>query len=370
MANCNEVTIATTVCVDPDDVGRDSFYPQLGVLAPDHRRLAYWRTATVLFCSALRCVPNCRLRLYTNDTSPAYSHGVNIHRFLQGRGVEIKLIPFEGYRPPASLAGDFRNTFYKFTALKALSESSRDGAWILLDSDCVWQRVEPRLEELLTTEKLLVYSPYEGCDPSLDNSPFTSAQMGAVFRRIDPDYPEALPVHFGGEFLAGRFDTLRAYCDKLKAAWQEVLQIDPAELAFDSGKTLFDGEEGVLCYVLNRDKSRLDTPTDLIRRIWTSESHNTVGFRDSAYAVWHLLAEKRRGLDILFREAISPDSLFWRLPIEEFGAYVGGTVGVPRRMRDNLFGLRCRVRLRIHPPLGKVKRGIRRVLSAARGKIG
>ena len=70
--------------------------------------------------------------------------------------------------------------------------------------------------------------------------------------------------------------------------------------------------------------------------MWTMDDFNNIVQADLERVIWHLPAEKSRGLYLLFKEVIKEDTGFWDVDITKFNHYLGDYVGVPERKFDRL----------------------------------
>jgi len=324
------VTLVTSLAVDTESQDRKIRYPQISRLTPEKRRLAYWRCAVGFFSTSARCNPHWTHVLYTNDSDPVRIGLMDIRLFLGELGVTIRHLPFENYRPPHGLSTTFRNAFYKHEVLEAAA-SDHEGGIILLDCDCISSRHEPEIASLLCGNSLLLLDVAPHRDPFHRTQGISRADMGQFFRAFDSSYPVRYPRWFGGEFVAGPAPLLRRISKEFKATFRMVTDHpEAANLRISSGQTMLDNDEFIASYVYNRsDISHRDAGA-FVKRMWTGEDASRCE-DDRRYAIWHLPNEKNTGFPLLFAQCIDPASEFWRVPLNDLPAFLGGFFGVPHR---------------------------------------
>ncbi|WP_210520965.1 hypothetical protein [Hymenobacter terricola] len=321
--------IVTSLCVD-DEQHPASRYAQLLDVKADQRRRIYWQCAVVFFATSLRCNPTNRHLFYTNDAGPAVWHEVDYRAFLQGLGVEIRVLPFTDFQPPAGFSTDFRNAFYKLEVLQALARAEAGDSSVLLDSDCVWTRPAPALHpQIAAGPGLLLLNVLIETTPDTKIEGLSRRDMGELYQEIYPDYPPAVPTFFGGEIVGGRRTELARLVAELRATWQHLLRAYPtAPPRFCTQESIYDNDEYVMNLVLNYHPRPWIDASPHIRRIWTSHRFTNVQPTDAQLPIWHLPSEKLQGLPTLCRRALAPHSQFWQVPLTGFGAYLGKYLGV------------------------------------------
>ena len=321
--------IVTSLCVD-DARHPAARYAQLLDLKAEQRRRIYWQCVVVFFASSVRCNPRARHRFFTNDQAPITLHNVDCRRFLEGIGVEINLLPFVEFQPPAGFSTLFRNAFYKLEVLRALAAPEAGASSLLLDSDCVWTRPEPALARTVAAGPgLLLFDVLADTTPDTKIENLSRRDIGATYREIYPDYPVEVPIYFGGEVVGGSRAALGQLVGELQATWQHLAQAYPtAPPRLCTQESLYDNDEYVTNLVYNRSGRPWVDAAPFIRRLWTSYRYRNVLPTDAQLPIWHLPSEKLQGLPVLCRRALRVDSWFWRVPLADFGGYLGKYLGV------------------------------------------
>lgn len=331
-------TIATFVCVDTNPLDAASFYPELGgKRSAEVRRAIYWKNVLVFCATARRCYPNARIVVGTNDGADFTIGENSAQQFLARWHVETFFTPFEIYKPPAGASASFLNTFYRYDVLRALvPQLDAHDVLLLMDSDCVWTLSNADWETIVPPKTLLTCNPY-GARKPFERHPnhLSRADLGELYRRLDPTYPEKFPDLYGAECIGGTTETLRVFNAEFERWWNclnEYARHRAPRLA--NGGSIFDNDEWALAYVLNRGLLKTRVDEQFFRRVYTQEFPNTVRASDLNVSVWHVPGEKERGLPLLFEQARDSDSMFWRTPLPEFRTCLGGFVGIPRRRHD------------------------------------
>ena len=94
------INIVTSICVDTSPEKDTVKYPQVGNGNAQARRSLYWKLVFTFCCSSLRCNPEDKHLIYTNDERPVIFKGINLQEKLHKKGVEIIVLPFESFLPP------------------------------------------------------------------------------------------------------------------------------------------------------------------------------------------------------------------------------------------------------------------------------
>jgi len=296
------------------------------------KRLLYWKLAYTLLCSSIRCNPKAEHIIFTNDPNGIYYGDTDLKVVAARRGITVKYLPFEKYKPPASLCSSYKNAFYKLDVIAALGAMD-DTINVLLDTDCLWTRSCDDFEKLAPDNEIMLYDTYQRTDPYLKEPHNLSMfDMGRLYRDIDGDYTNNFPVWYGGEIVAGNSRVFALLAERFTAIFNKVVSINkPILLRFSNGKSIFDGDEFLTNFVYNDGTLKIVSANCVIKRVWTSKQVNNVSSTDCVIPIWHLPAEKETGLDFLFRKALDEGSMFWKVDLDKFPQYAGGFVGVPRR---------------------------------------
>ncbi|MEO0472926.1 MAG: hypothetical protein AAF206_25135, partial [Bacteroidota bacterium] len=306
----------------------------------------YWKCVFLFYASSIRCNPEARHVLYTNEESPEVMVGrVDLLKRLKEMGVEIHIVPFDRFKPPYSLSKKLTNCFYRLEVVKAMAEEAENEAFILLDSDVLWTRHDPQLMALLTQSNAVLYDRYEVNGHEVTDAGMSRMDMGNAFRTVDENYHPADPIHFGGEIVGGPSQVMQKLSHSLEQAYDNVISACLREMVvMPNGRNIMDTDEYVTSFAYNMADVEIGLANPFIKRLWTGEQPNNVETDDVNLTLWHLIAEKQTGLAKLYDLAIEPDSSFWQITIDDFPAYLGAFVGIPERLHDTPLQLSWKAR--------------------------
>ena len=255
----------------------------------------YWRAITVGFATSwVQHGDTTRHVLITNAHPPKSVDGFDLAALFDRFGIEVVIVSFE-HVVPATLSASYRGCFFKLDALQWLARTlEADQVGYLVDSDCVWlgpsNRLESRIRHFGVSVLDLQLDPYE---PIND---ITRIDARAIYAQLDLpiDLGGAPPPHYGGEFYAGRGTALRDLV-------QAVELVHAANLdAHVHGLPALPTEEYVLTAAAQMVGASPRVTDGLVRRLWTDDTFRTVRSSDIELDLWHVPAEKTRGLARLF----------------------------------------------------------------------
>lgn len=324
------MNIVGSICVDEDK--RDDTIQYLSIPNRNglQRRSIYWRCAVVSFATSMRCNPQARHILFTNDRQPVWIGKIEAKQFLRTLGVEIREVPFETFKPPAGFSENFKNAFFKLDVIEKLARE-KDSCHLLLDLDCVWTKPGNELLDELQAGCFMLYDNYEMKDSFRKIHGMSMAEMGTVYQEIDPTYPMPHPILFGGEFIGGNTEHFQTVAEGLLKAFRHIVSKYPlAPPKFAHQQSIFDNDEYLSSYVYNQLALPWKNAKPYIRRINTDISYSTARTSDMDLAIWHLLDEKTQGFPLLYKQVVDSKSRFWTLPLSEWNTYLGSYLGVPK----------------------------------------
>ncbi|NET35095.1 MAG: hypothetical protein F6K19_24215 [Cyanothece sp. SIO1E1] len=198
---------------------------------------------------------------------------------------------------------------------------------MILDSDCVWVDSADRVSADLDSYGLLAYDLGQRTTDSL-----SGADLEDIYTELDQRPQVKIPNYYGGELFAARGDVIQRVVAEIGSVWENSLQ------RFKEHKPKLYEEAFVLSYIYHRLGYAEPTANAYIKRLWTGSKFNNVELADMTLAIWHLPAEKKRGIKRLFHQACLSRSRFWRTPLgESFARYVGQYVGIPTCGRKKYF---------------------------------
>ena len=327
-------TLATFVCADTRESDAQVLYPLMGILGPEERRLGYWRLAATNLLIAKRVHPEARHILYTNDNADAWFGLLNLRTWLADAGIEVRPLPFTNFKLPVGMSLRFANAYYRFEVIQDLAARGENA--LLMDADCLLVRPDAALMERLSGDFLLVYDIYSRSHRPQSGRPhgISMEDMGNTFHHISDTYPVKYPVWLGTEVIGGSAAILHrlsvemaqfmghfAYHYKRGSAMPE----------FPNGTGFFNNDEFAFSYVANQIGT-VEYLNPHMKRMYALPFLDNLEEGDELKAIWHLPSEKNSGLLLLCEQMCNPASPFWKLDVDELPLYIGGLVGVPKRL--------------------------------------
>ena len=332
------MNIVTSMCVDEDEKDSDVIYPATSEASGDQRRILYWKCVAVFFATSVRCNPDAKHLLYTNDKRPVIIDNLDLKQFLTDLTVDIRYVPFKHFKPPAGYSKIFKNAFYKLDVMRELGMEKEDEVNILLDSDCVYTKQNDELIKLLQNNEVLIYDVYQSYKGTKGKYQQVRVKLGRLYKEINPAYPKTEPTQFGGEFVAATSKNFKIIADLLEEAFNLILsKFKDQPLRLDDDRRILDGMEFLTSYVYNSMPLQFFNAKDYISRIWSSLKFANAVKEDTRLTIWHLPSEKTQGFPLVYRKIINKKSLFWRTPINNFDAYLGKYLGVPKQVTAQRF---------------------------------
>ncbi len=322
--------IITSLYIDKSDYSKN---PQLAHLNFNNKRIAYWECCVTFFSSSIKVNPKDHHILYTNDKSEIVINNRNIKDFLNGLGVEIIYLPFIQFNVPNKFSSYLSAAFYKLEVLYALRQENTDDI-CLLDSDCIWIRPADPIKKILLEDKIILYDIYKLKD-NYTESPhgLSKKDLYDVFNQVLPNYPNPEPIRYGGEIVASNAKNFKKIADTMISSYNRIIKEFTHLPKFKNGKKFLDGMEFFTSFVYNMiEIEHVDTEEEMIlKRIWTRQNVNTVSKSNLDLVIWHLIAEKGRGIHLLCKEVLNEKSNFWNIGLDQMPEYLGGYMGIPER---------------------------------------
>lgn len=267
----------------------------------------YFRSMVVAFASLRRWHPGADLQFISN-AEPPKTYAEHFGRL----GVEFKCVAFN-HEPPAGFARHFTGSLYLLDALASLTAERS----VVIDPDvlCIGA-----LNGMLDTgQSVGVLNLGLAADENING--ITRQQAGELHGELGE--PADSPDHYGGEVYVIPKEHLGTILERCERAWDFTME------RHTSGRMKFQTEEHILSYAVRGVP--IHHLNEHANRIWTTHRHRRVNGRESQLSLWHLPAEKGRGFDALFVEAINPDSWFWTAPRDEFIDNCGRAMGLHHR---------------------------------------
>jgi hypothetical protein len=293
--------------------GSDS--PNLGQAAKS-ALTTFHNLIELTFASVRRWNPDLTLVLVT-PVSP----GPELERHLNELGAQILHTPF-AHQPPQGFFPSFNASLFSIDALAGLADAHAEPAdrILLLDPDVICTSDLSPVLQAVPPNGFLAYET--GYAPDHVCQGLSALTAGPLHLRLDPSLTD-LPRHYGGELYGFTAAAWRPIAKRVEDAWEFSLD------QWRMGLPKFVTEEHLLNFALRY--TTVESAEQYIRRIWTAPTHRVVKPNDLSLPLWHLPAEKHRGLARMLPAARDRESWFWRASHPAWRDTAAAHFGIPRR---------------------------------------
>ena len=267
----------------------DSQAPNLKTLS---KRGVYWQNIAVMMATARMFAPAAELIVFSTD--PPTDEAAPILASVDAKVVNT---PFQ-YRPPKNFFHMFNGAFYLLDAMNWCVANRADSCdYLFLDPDCVVTGDISAIQEVLRKFDIIAYElPYR---KDWRNSGLLHDDLCALAREFSGRTDTSKFRQYGGEFYAFNATGLQQLTAALPEVWEANLQ------RFAAGKAKFNTEEHVISYIFWRDAPRVcDAKGRFVKRFWTGSRYRNYRKGEEALPVWHLPAEKDRGIPRVFEDIV------------------------------------------------------------------
>ncbi|GAA3593735.1 hypothetical protein GCM10022223_05820 [Kineosporia mesophila] len=268
------------------------------------------------FSSLRRWNPELTVVLVTT-TSP----GEEMERRLAELDARVLLTQFN-HQPPAGFFHSFNASLFSIDALACLAAAypAAEDRILLLDPDVICTGSLKPVAEAIPTDGFLAYDTEYDLDYVCQG--LSAVTAGELHRQLDLAHTQA-PRHYGGELYGFTSSTWDAIAPRVEEAWQFSLD------QWTKNLPRFVTEEQLMNFALRY--TRVEQASPYIRRIWTAPTHRTVLPGDLTLPLWHLPAEKHRGLARMLPASRDPQSWFWGSEHPAWRDTAAAHFGIPRR---------------------------------------
>ncbi|QNT70747.1 hypothetical protein [Defluviicoccus vanus] len=266
----------------------DSQAPNLKTMS---RRNVYWQNIAVMMATARMFAP-AGAELIVFSTDPPTKEAAPILAAVDANIVDT---PFQ-YRPPKNFYHAFNGAFYLLDAMNwCAANRAKNCDYLFLDPDCVMTGDINAMQATLRTSDIIAYElPYRR---DWRNSGLLHDDLCALCREFSGRADTSGVKQYGGELYAFNATGLQQLTSALPEVWE-------ANLArFAAGKAKFNTEEHLISYLFWRDAPRIyDAKGRFVKRFWTGTRYRNYRKGEEALPVWHLPAEKDRGIPRIFKD--------------------------------------------------------------------
>lgn len=286
--------IATWICID--DESNATYFPSAKGNSSDTAvQQVYWRCICTFFWSARYHNPDAHLVLFSNQGQLPPLNGISVKDVLKKLGVQFYVTPFEYITPPGYF-GKWRNQFYEFSIFKFISnhaDFSDDDLFMLVDSDCIITGDLLPLFQTLNKERCITYEINYDIHVKVNGN--SRADMKLIFEDLLEKRIPDFPAYHGGEFYASAISVVKTLMKDFYIVWEKLLK------RHSMGLEKLHEEAHVLSYLFYKNNIKGGSANKFIKRLWTDPTtYRNIEEEDANLLIWHLPAEKRKGLKKFF----------------------------------------------------------------------
>lgn len=259
---------------------------------------------------------NTSLILFSNNEIPN-----KFKKRFDELNVEI-IIRDNNHIPPSGYSNMWEGTFFYLDAIEYFSKVlEKEDILIMIDPDCIISRDLTPVLDIINLKEVVMYKldyPFEYCQNGLSRKEMKNIIMEEINKDVNPSF-------FGGEFYGFKGNVIKNISESLEEAWEMSLN------RFYNNKTYFKTEEHIFTYIFYKLSYESGNANRFIKRIWTAPSYSNVERDDLDYIIWHLPAEKDRGLIKIYNKFFSHNSKLKNLDNKDLSIVLGNVIGIPNK---------------------------------------
>lgn len=257
-----------------------------------------------------------KLILFTNEDIPE----VFKNRFDE---LHVSVVIKENnHIPPKGYTSMWQGTFFYLDSVKYLQTIlQKEDIVFIIDPDCLVIKDFTPIVDKIKIDGILNYRvdyPFEYSQNGLSRSELKKIILEETNIDINP-------VIFGGEFYGIKGDNIITISKELDKAWEISLK------RFYEKKEYFKTEEHIFTYVFYKLSYAYGNANTYLKRIWTSPSYNNVNKSDIDYIIWHLPAEKKRGLMQIYNLYLKDNNKLKNINGTTYDIVFGKVLGIPKK---------------------------------------
>ena len=273
----------------------------------------YYRNIVAVFASARRWNPAATLFLATTAVPPN-----TIDEVLDALGVAVEIVPFT-HNPPKAFSDRFAASLY---FLDVLASDVASKGMLLIDPDCIVAGPLPPLPDDAVVAHVMDYPPQRSVNG------MSAVQAEEQHRELLESQVLNPYRHIGGEAVWVPRDLVRPLSSVMQSAY------DYALARFEQGRAPWFTTEEQLLTASAREMHF--TEADFVRRIWTARRLRDTRSSDLDLALWHVPAEKERGILTLADAASDRQSWFWNDDPASWRARAAKILGITPTLRRRI----------------------------------
>lgn len=316
-----EKYISTWICID--GVEDASYFPSSKGLSSDRKvQNIYWKCVLTFFTSVQKNLSGEKLILFTNTRNIPVVDGINIAQVLAELRVEVTYVPFS-YKVPKGYFNSWTNQFFEFSILDFIAQNFEEKEiFLMLDSDCVFNNKVEKLFEMVRDKGCITYTLDYPEDEIING--ISRREMREVYETLLHRVVEEIPVYHAGEFFMAEVSVIKKFSENFRSIWPSLLNLHK------EGKKKLVEEAHVLSLIYYINDIAGGEANEFIKRMWTDPTNfRNVLMEDQNFAIWHVPAEKKYGIEKLFQIFKSNNFDSKRFTNENYSKMISHELGVP-----------------------------------------
>lgn len=278
-----------------EEKGNESSYAQVSAKSTSRKfQDTYWKCIVSFYYTSIIKNKNAKHIFYTNSKNIPIVDGFDVEEFFKIHNIEVRMQELTN-KTPLDWHGAWRNQFYVFDILAALSSSvNEDDSVIILDSDCI---VNTELDELFKEIKdggLVSY--LIGYEKNHIINGINTLQMRELYKQFYKDSSDI--EYYGGEFIGINGACIKELLREYKYLWEQNY------CNYKENKIKLNEEAHFLSMLYHRLNLANDLGNKHIKRIWNGLNYNNVQENDKYLDIYHLPAQKTTGFSYFFQKII------------------------------------------------------------------
>ena len=322
------MTIMIATWFVADAKGEASKFAQVsGDSSTQEFQAVYWRCVAVFFATSKMQNPSARHVFFTNTSLPIID-GLDFSEYFTKLKVETVFLPIT-FRLPRTVIDAWGNQFYILDIIRYLALFRLADSYLVLDSDCVWTASADRIEAAIADKSCILYTLGDDAYlPSDSINGVTRQDMAQLAAQVFPDIPTldrlAGISYHGGEIFGSTHQACVDINHDIDSLWHQ-------RVITANGVSGYLEEAHFLSIIYRHRQYEPYSANSFIKRMWTGFRYNNVCKEDVHFPIWHVPAEKRRGLRSLFRLIVRRQ---FPQDIARCNALLRGSLGVPHKRAD------------------------------------
>ena len=255
----------------------------------------YWRCVVLFYETSLRYNASCEHILFSNTDRFPIVDGLDVRQWLEQNNIRVIVLDNQ-YVMPKGYYHSWQNQFYEFSIIEYMAkELEASDKFLLLDSDIVFSKsIAPMFERTFDLAQTLVfvYPPY-GEDVPING--LSRREMKVLFEEFSQTELSEIPWYCGGEILFATGKFLKKVAEEFPTIYRKLLDKN------EKGLTKFNEEAHTLTYFYYKYACEIGALNDCTKQMWTNPHvFRNIDPTDINFPLWHLPAEKKRGLKKLY----------------------------------------------------------------------